>query len=249
MTLVLLSMGTAHSQALTPDVHPEDHLALPDVWKDGRFLLSAYCTWWQNPYRVTLSATSIVPPPPHSVSRTVRVVGDTPASPVVEVTYAPSQHWRAGIWYNPIRGEHLGSHVKLAPDQNVHLNLDRDVDLADLHVRYLWPHGLSVQIGYYREHGTVRGDLNMVSQSGRDYTLVSWNFWLTKQLVRQVFRRPTILFFETGYHPSSGLNHAASLLAGSAISLNGHLRFSSSVWLFDLARPATRITAGFAYQF
>jgi hypothetical protein len=247
VTLVLLSVRTAHSQIPTPPVNPWEAPRVPPAMKEGRFLLAAYYTEWQNPYRVTVAGTSGVPDV-HRVSRTVRVVSATPASPLVQATYLPSRHLQVGFWYNPIRGEHLEKRVRLAPDLNVRLDLDRDVDLADLHVRYLWPHGWAVQIGYYRERGTLR-DRSVAPPIRSDYTLVSWNFWLTKELRRRAFGRPTLLFFEAGCHPSSGLNHAASLLAGSAISLSGPLRLSGSVWLFDLARPATRVTAGFTYQF
>jgi hypothetical protein len=136
------------------------------------------------------------------------------------------------------------------------LDLERDTDLMDFHVIYSLPRGLSAQAGYYREHGTIR-DNSPAPLPSRDYTLTSFNFWLTQRL--DVFARgrltsrrldaQVVPFVSAGYHTASELNHAASILTGIAITFKEQLSLSGSVWWFDLSDPATRITGGLVYRY
>jgi hypothetical protein len=253
--IIGLSVRPAAGQIFTSDSTPPGETA-PNL----RFLVAAYYTQWQNPYRILVGGTSLIPTPtrsaPRMVSQTVRLTARTPASPLVEGRYSFGRPWgwSAGAWYNPVRGERLRKVVRFvdAPDVTIPLDLKRDATLMDFYVRYSTRRGLAAQLGYYRERGTVRGQANPGSTPAigrQDYTLVSWDFWLAQQIERQAFHHPTALFIEAGYHPSAGLNHAVSLLGGTTISVNQRLRLSSSVWLFDLSHPSTRITAGLGCAF
>jgi hypothetical protein len=122
--------------------------------------------------------------------------------------------------------------------------------------------GLSAQLGYYHERGTIHltdrnpmpGGKTMVSRA--EYRLGSWNVWLTQRL--DVFWKNRLVvdrlysqvvpFVSAGYYPSASLNHATSVLAGVGITYRDRLSLSGSVWVFDLAHPATRITAGLVYR-
>jgi len=81
---------------------------------EPRFTLTLQYASWENPFHVIVS----VPGGPEvdfgRVSRTVRVVADTPASPLLEAEYRLGSRWRAGFWFNPIRGERLRQTVQVA---------------------------------------------------------------------------------------------------------------------------------------
>jgi hypothetical protein len=215
-------------------------LVLLDKSGHPRFVLGAYAAQWENPFKVKVATFS--PALEQVVSGQVRAIASTPVSPLFEGTYAVSRRWSVGFWYNPIRGERLRKSVQLA-DSIVDLNLERDTDLADLHVIYYAPRGLSAQLGYYHESGTLH-DRGSARLPDRDYTLVSWNAWVTQRLDVRARGRVITPFVSFGYHPSSGLEHAASFLAGAAVTFNERISLSGSFWLFDLSRPATRITGG-----
>jgi hypothetical protein len=248
--LILMLAGlpapAARAQAFGPPLPLEHLLVLLDRHGNPRFTFGSYYTEWQNPFTIRLTAfnTSILQP----VSATVRVVGDTPASPLFEGTYAMGPRWAVGFWFNPLRREHLRKKVKpIGFDTLVDLNLRRDVDLADLHLTYYGPSGLSAQVGYYREHGTI-SDFSAQRAKDRSYKLVSWNVWLTERLDVRAHRLLITPFVSAGYHPSVGLNHAVSVLTGVSVSFNRRLSLSGSVWWFDLSDPSTRITGGLVYR-
>src|SRR4051794_12654531 len=151
--LAALTCHPVQAQSFGPPVRSEVILEFFDSQHNVKFTLAAYYTSWQNPFRTTITTVS----PAlgfQRVSRTVRIVGDTPASPLLEGTYTISKQWRVGFWYNPIRGEKIRQMVQVV-DVPVTVNLERDTDLMDLHVVYYGPRGLSAQLGYYRESGTI----------------------------------------------------------------------------------------------
>jgi hypothetical protein len=241
--LVLLLDGLSAPAARAQIFHalpPWEELTGP-LARTGRFTLAAYAAQWENPFRVTVTTVS---PAMNfrKVSRTVRLIGETPASPLLEGAYALGRGWNVGFWYNPIRGERLRKNVPVA-ERLVPLDLQRDVDLADLHVIYDASRGLSAQLGYYRERGTIH-DRSSAALPRRDYTLVSWNLWVTQRLDVSAHGRRIAPFVSAGYHPASGLGHAASVLTGVEVALGQRVSLSGSVWLFDLSNPATRVTGG-----
>jgi hypothetical protein len=213
---------------------------------NSKFTLSAFFTEWDNPFRVRLTQFNQATLQP--VSANVTVTGDTPASPLVEGKYDISRRWSVGFWYNPIRGEKIKKTVHPSSfDVPFSINLDRDTDLADFHVIYYGPKGLTGQLGYYHEHGDVtNNDTN--GPHGSSYTLVSWNAWVTKGFDFKAKGKVISPFISTGYHPSSGLNHATSILLGTAATLNERISLSTSLWFFDLSHTATRFTAGVVVQ-
>src|SRR5437588_774533 len=87
--------GVSHAQIFVPSLPAEEHpgTAAP------RFTLGAYGAEWENPFRVTVSTVSRQMNF-RVVSRTVRVVGDTPASPLLEGKYSLGRRWTLGFWYN-----------------------------------------------------------------------------------------------------------------------------------------------------
>jgi hypothetical protein len=243
--LVLLSTLAplpAHAQRFFPTLPAAQLFVVKDRHGNPRFILALYAAQWENPFRVTVRTITI--PQGQLVSGTFRVVASTPTSPLIEGSYALSRRWSVGLWYNPIRGERLQKTVFLAGLPHS-LNLDRDTDLGDLHVVYDAPHGFSAQIGYYRETGTIH-DRNQ--NININETLQSWNFWVTQRLDVRWRKHPVTPFISAGYHPSSGLNHAASILTGVAVAFNPRISLSTSLWFFDLANPATRVTAGLVFR-
>jgi hypothetical protein len=244
-SLVSLTCQPVQAQSFGPPVRSEVILEFFDSQHNVKFTLAAYYTSWQNPFRTTITTVS----PAlgfQKVSRSVRIVGDTPASPLLEGTYTISKQWRIGFWYNPIRGEKIRQRVQVV-DVPVTVNLERDTDLMDLHVLYYGPRGLSAQLGYYRESGTIM-DRSATPQPEKEYGLVSWNVWVTQAWEVRSRGRLLTPFVSAGYHPSSGLHHAVSLMTGAGFSINERLSLSGSVWLFDLSHTATRVTAGLEYR-
>jgi hypothetical protein len=252
----------ARAQSFGPPVPTELVLVLLDREGSVRFTLASYYTAWENPFRLTVTTFSPGRASlglPGAVSQTYRLVANTPASPLVEGNYVLTRRWSVGFWYNPIRGERLRTMVMPA-ELPVDLNLTRDTDLGDIHVIYYGHHGLSAQVGYYHEHGTIQGqqdDVQGTRTLRRNYTLVSWNAWLTQRLDLFTHSRLTsdrldahlIPFVSFGYHASSGLNHATSVLTGVAVTFGEKISLSGSVWLFDLRNTATRITGGLVIQY
>jgi hypothetical protein len=235
----------ARAQSFGPPVQTEVILQFFDRQGHPRFTLAGYIAQWQNPFRVgvtTVSPALNFQP----VSASFRLIGDTPASPLFEGTYTISPRWRAGFWYNPIRGERLRKLVQVA-DVPIALNLSRDTDLGDLHVVYYGPRGLSAQMGYFRERGKVQ-DRSAEHLPSTRYTRASWNFWVTQRLDARVRGRLVTPFLSVGYHPSSSLGYPVSLQPGVGVVLNERLSLSGSVWLFDLNHTYTRITAGLEYR-
>jgi hypothetical protein len=257
LTLLLLLLAftsPARAQSFGPPVPTELVLVLLDREGNVRFTLSGFYAAWQNPFQVTASVRSDLLN--RRVSKTVRLFAATPSSPLLEGTYLISRRWGVGFWYNPIRGERLQQTVGVA-EKFVALDLERDTDLADIHVMYYAPHGLTAQLGYYRESGTIQ-DRGPNPVPSRDYTLHSFNLWLTQRL--DVFFRDRLTsdrldahlipFVSVGYHPSSGLNHAASILTGVAVTFSEKISLSGSVWLFDVGgSTATRVTGGLVIQY
>jgi hypothetical protein len=238
MLLSALTPMPAHAQRFFPTLPTAQLFVVRGRHGIPRFILALYAAQWENPFRVTVKTITI--PQGQLVSGTFRVLASTPTSPLFEGSYMLTRRWSAGFWYNPIRGERLQKTVFLAGLPHS-LNLDRDTDLADLHVAYDAPHGLSAQIGYYRESGTIH-DLNQ--NLATKETVQSWNFWVTQRLDARWHTHLITPFVSAGYHPSAGLNHAVSILTGVAVTLNDRFSLSTSVWFFDLSNPATRVTAG-----
>jgi hypothetical protein len=243
------------AQSFGPPVPTELVLVLLDREGSVRFTLSSYYAQWQNPFQGKVTAFS--PALRRRITVPFRLLGATPSSPLFEGNYVLSRRWSVGFWYNPIRGERLEQTVQVA-ERFVALNRERDTDLADVHLMYYGHHGMTAQLGYYHESGTIqnRGSARLVSR--RDYTLVSWNFWLTQRLDVFTHGRLTsdrldahlIPFVSLGYHTSSGLKHATSVLTGVAVTFSEKISLSGSVWLFDLlGDTATRITGGLVIQY
>jgi hypothetical protein len=248
------------AQSFGPPVPTELVLVLLDREGTVRFTLSGFYTEWQNPFRITLG------PRYSTIDRRLetghfRLLAATPVSPLLEGKYVLGRRWSLGFWYNPIRGERLRHSFEVA-QRFFPLDLERDTDLADVHLIYAAARGMTAQLGYYHEGGTIRSfPVKSASPSGlpsrKDYTLVSWNLWLTQRL--DVFSRGRmtsarldahlIPFVSLGYHASSGLNHATSVLTGVAVTFGEKISLSGSVWLFDLHHTATRITGGLVIQF
>jgi hypothetical protein len=253
--LLAVSDRPVHAQSFGPPVPTELILVLLDREGNVRFTLSGFYTHWENPFRVSVAGYH--PRTEEYVTREVRIVADTPSSPLFEGKYVLSRRWTVGFWYNPIRGERLQQSVRVAPGTiPTVLNLERDVDLADVHLNYSGPHGLSAQLGYYRERGTIR-DLDSPPALGGDYTLNSWNIWLTQRLDLVVPDRlisdrldaRVVPFLSVGYHLSSDLEYAKSILTGVAITFRERISLSTSVWWFDLSHTATRVTAGLVIHY
>jgi hypothetical protein len=227
-------------------------LVLLDREGNVLFTLSGFYTRWENPFKVPVTVFSELLDRP--VSREFTLVADTPASPLIEGKYVLSRRWSVGFWYNPIRNERLRQTVRVA-EVRYPLNLERDTDLADVHLIYSGKRGLTAQLGYYREKGTIK-DLNG-DLPRRDYRLTSWNVWLTQRLDVMVPGRLIsdrldahfIPFISAGYHTSADLNRAVSVLTGFAITFRERISLSSSVWFFDLSNIATRVTAGLVIQY
>jgi hypothetical protein len=241
------------AQTFEPPVPTERVLVLLDREGSARFTVAAYYTSWENPFRISVSTSSDLLN--RTVTRNFNLVASTPASPLVEGTYVLGRRWAVGFWYNPIRGEHLQDTVQVA-EKFIPLDLERDTDLADIHAIYYAKHGLSAQLGYYIEHGTIR-DQSPLPLPSRDYTLNSWNFWLTQRL--DVFMRGRLTsrrldthlvpFVSAGYAPASSLDYAKSILAGIALTFSERISVSGSVWFFDLSHTATRVTGGLVIQY
>jgi hypothetical protein len=241
-----VGLPAAHAQSFSP---PSGLVFL--LLKEGRLTLSGFYTQWENPFNINLTTFNFATL--ETVSATVRVFADTPVSPLIEGKYELSPRWSVGFWYNPIRGERLRERVQPPNfDQPVELNFQRNTDLADLHVIYTGPRGLTAQLGYFRENGTI-SDRSPQPVPPQDYVLTSWNVWVTQGFKGQVRGRRIAPFVSAGYHTSSALRRPVSALVGLAVTLNDRTQLSSSVWLFDLSdRPpgtATRITAGLVYLF
>jgi hypothetical protein len=255
LLLFLLAFPSpARAQSFGPPVPTELVLVLLDREGNVRFTLSGFYASWQNPFQVSASVRSDLLN--RRVTKTFRLFAATPSSPLLEATYVISRRWGIGLWYNPIRGERLQQTVGVA-EKFVALDLERDTDLADLHVMYYAPHGLTAQLGYYRESGTIN-DRGPNPAPARDYTLHSFNAWLTQRL--DVFFRNRLTsdrldahlipFVSVGYHPSSDLNHAASVLTGVAVTFSEKISLSGSIWFFDVGgNTATRITGGLVIQY
>jgi hypothetical protein len=247
--LTLLVVGplapTAQAQSFGPPVPGRLLLVLLDKEGNVRFTLGSYYASWENPFRVRL--TTFSPALGQVVSRRISIVGDTPASPLFEGTYVLSPRWSIGFWYNPIRGERLRKTVQIA-DSIAVVNLERDVDLVDLHAIYYGPRGLSAQVGYYREQGTIF-DRNSTVGLQSKYKLQSLNLWLTQRLDVRWRKRLITPFVLVGYHTASEMERPLSLMYGFGVTFNERLSLSGSLWRFDLSRPATRITMGLVYRF
>jgi hypothetical protein len=241
LLLAAVAAGPARAQSFGPPLLGEVLYQLQDREGNPRLTLEAYSTFWRNPFEITLMR--VAPGnPPRLATRTVRLVAHPAPSPLVEATYHLGGRWSLGFWYNPIRGERLSREVKVG-GVPVDLDLTKDTDLTDFHLVYYGPRGLSAQVGYYREHGTIR-DQSSSPLPRLDFELQSWNVWLNGRL--DVRSRCQILtpFLSVGYHPSAELRHAVSALIGIAVTVSDRLSLSASVWEFDLSHPSTRVTAG-----
>jgi hypothetical protein len=214
LLLLLLAgpvVGPARAQSFGPPVPTELVLVLLSREGNVRFTLSSFYASWQNPFQVQVRTFSNALQ--RRVSSQHRLLAATPSSPLFEGSYYLSRRWSVGFWYNPIRGERLQETVQVA-ERFVYLNLQRDTDLADVHVTYHGSRGLS-------------GDR---LESDR----------LNVRLVP---------FVSLGYHASSNLNRAASVLTGIAVTYDERVSLSTSIWMFDLSNTATRITGGLVILF
>lgn len=241
----------AGAQTFGPPVATELVLVLLDREGNVRLTLAGYYAGWQNPLRGTVITTVGSGSRREQIQERVTLPSETPVSPLFEATYVLSRRWSVGLWYNPIRNERWQQTVTIQRRAQVFVNVERDVDLGDLHVTYYGPRGLSGQIGYYREHGAFR-----LNRAPEIYTRVGWNLWLNQRLdllfrnrltTERLGRRLMIQFVpfvSVGYHASRDLHHSASVLAGLGVTFNDRISLSGSVWLFDLAHPSTRITGG-----
>jgi hypothetical protein len=239
-------VNPVRAQSFGPPVQTNVILQYFDRQGNARFTLAAYFAQWEVP--VSIPVTVVSPALNfQTVSRNFRLTGDSPASPLIEGTYTLSPRWRIGFWYNPIRGERVRKTVQVA-DVVVPLDLERDTDLADLHVIYYGPRGLSAQIGYLRESATIR-DRSTEKLPSTSYRAVSWNFWVTKRLDARVRGRLVTPFVSFGYHPASSQMHAVSVQPGVAVILNERLSLSGSVWFFNQNHTFTRVTGGLEYRF
>jgi hypothetical protein len=238
-------------QSFGPPLLGEVLYQLQDREGTTRFTLATYAAQWQNPFsfHVTVFSPALADLGEYPVvTRRFRrlLIADTPSSPLVEATYSLGKRWSLGLWYNPIRGERLRKTVQVA-EFRIKLDLERNTDLADLHLVYYGSRGLSAQVGYFREQGTFR-DKVPTTVPRTEYTLGSWNLWLTQRLDVRAGCRMLTPFVSAGYHPSAQLNHAVSILVGTGITFGERLSLSGSAWWFDLSDPAVRITAGLAYR-
>jgi hypothetical protein len=244
---VLLAPIAAVGQELTPAI------AIPAVDPTRRLpeprpalVVGVYYTRWQNPFRLTLS--TVVPDGAGGfevVRREVRRIAGGPASPVFDVRGAVGRNFWLGLWHNPVRGERLQTKVTLIPGVVRQVDLVRDVNLTDLHLRYSGPDGLGAQVGYYWERGS---SVDQSDDSRAEYHIRSWNLWLVKELALEAGGRPVSVIIEIGYHTAGSLSHPFSLLSGAAVDLNAQLRLAGSLWLFDVSEPSVRLTLGLLYQ-
>jgi hypothetical protein len=253
LLLTGLSAPAARAQSFGPPLLGEVLYQIQDREGWTRFTLEVYVAQWQNLLPLTLRNR---PPVPASVrlaqtntdpsTRDIQLVITSPPSPLFEATYGLGRHWSLGLWYNPIRDEHVQKDLKIQ-GASYRLSLDRSTDLADAHLAYYASRGLSAQLGYYREGGTLH-NINLPGQRRKDYGLVSWNIWITQRL--DVRWRCQVLtpFLSVGYHPATSLHSASSVLTGVATTIGDRLSISVSVWQFNLAHPATRFTGGLVYR-
>jgi hypothetical protein len=253
--LVLLLSGlmvpAVQAQSFGPPVSPDLLLVLLDRQGNVRFTLSAYNATWESPFRVRVDTFSYALLQP--VSGQVSLIGEASASPLIEASYYLSRRWAVGLWYNPIHDSSKAKYVQIA-DVPLLVKISRDANLGDLHVMYYGPYGLTAQLGYYREDGTYHVQSRVpvpnseVRKFSSDDTQRSLNLWVSERLDVHAKRYLIQPFVSVGYHSSSSLNHAVSILTGVALTLNAKLSLSGSVWLFDLSHAATRITAGLVYR-
>jgi hypothetical protein len=246
--LALLAPSVSHAQIWMPWTDPFAPLS-DDIHRGKqapfhRLRVGAYLALWENPFLVDVPYTD---PDLNPMTRTFRLVPDTPPSPLIEATYRLNRRWSVGLWYNPIRGEQLRATVRVA-GQARRLELERDADLADLHLLYTGPGGLSAQLGYYRERDRIRQRTTQ-GVIPIDDTLVSWNFWVAQQLTARLRGCRLTPYVSMGYHAGADLGDAVSFQGGVALEISQRLKLSGSVWLFDLSHTATRVTSGLAYEF
>lgn len=244
---LLLAAGTpVRAQSFGPPVKTAVILEFFDSQGNTRFTLSTYYAQWKNPFQMTVRTVSpalgFLP-----VSRQVTLVGEPRASMLFEGTYTINQRWRVGFWFNPVRGERIRALIQVV-DVPVNVDLERDSDLMDLHAIYYGPKGLSAQLGYYRERGTVR-DRNPSPVPSARYRRSSPNAWVTKAWELRAGERLITPSVSLGYHSSSDLERAVSVMTAAGVSFNERFSASGSVWLFDFPRNRTRITAGVEYRF
>jgi hypothetical protein len=238
--------GPAGAQSFGPPVKSAVILEFFDSKGNTRFTLATFYAQWKNPFRTTIKTVSpalgFVP-----VSRQVTLAGDPRASALFEGTYTASKRWRIGFWYNPVRGERLKALVQVV-DVPVNVDLERDTDLMDLHAVYYGPNGLSAQLGYYQERGTLH-DRSPEQVPSVKYRRSSPNLWVTKAWELRAGDRLVTPSVSLGYHSSSDLDRAVSLMTGAGVSFNERFSASGSIWLFDFPRNRTRVTAGVEYRF
>jgi hypothetical protein len=253
LLLACCSTAPTGAQSFSP-VGSMVFVELRDRHGNSRFTLATYATQWPTSTPWTIRLTTFNFETLEIVSATFRGFADNrPVSPLMEAVYLLSPRWSVGFWYNPIRGEQLHRRVQLPNfDQAVDLNLQRNTDLADLHLIYHGPRGLTGQVGYYRENGTLwRRDIP--ERLSGDYVLQSWNLWLTQRLDVRWRNRLITPFVAVGYHTASDLGRPLSAQLGLALTMNERLSLAASVWWFDLSdRPpgtSTRITTGLVYRF
>jgi hypothetical protein len=237
------------AQSFGPPLLGEVLFRLLDREGHPRWTLSAYYAGWENPFSIQTLKYSPRCREELPIRRQVRIAA--PASPLLEASYALSARWSLGAWYNPVSGDRIvlsgPTGCERFPRESYSLDLDLDTEIADFHAIYQGPRGLLAQVGYYREHKTFRDPARTVDAGSA--TLVSWNVWLTQRLDVPVGCTLVTPFVSTGYHPSSALNHAVSVMTGLAVTLGDRFSLSGSVWWFDLANAATRVTGGLVWRF
>jgi hypothetical protein len=244
LLLGVMAVPRAQSQSFGPPVAPQQLLVLLDRYGNPRFTLAVYMAEWQSqlPLQVQVEVTA----PTLTKLARVNIRSGFSFSPLLEGEYSMGRHWSLGFWYNPVRGGR--GHRRLVIERiPIDLRLEYDTDLVDPHLTYYAARGTSVQVGYYWERGTIR-DRGSRRLPEQQYTRQSANVWLTQRLDVRWGRRLVTPFLSLGYHSSSSLHHAASVMTGVAVTFNEQLSLSGSVWWLDLANPATRVTAGLVYR-
>jgi hypothetical protein len=238
-------LSPAQAQSFGPPLLGEVIYQLQDREGNVRFTLGAYAAQWQNTLRATVTIQFANTTP---MQRTFRG-GSTTFGPLLEGTYSLSRHWSIGFWYTRISNDRLTRVIPIDGQLPRLVDVEREGDLADLHVVYQWPQGTSAQVGFFYDRSTIH--FRSPSQPDRRVTLRSWNVWLTQRL--DVRARCWLItpFISAGYHPGPDLEDAKSIFTGIALTFDERISLSGSVWWLGITRPdpLKRVTVGLVYRY